>query len=276
MIKINEKTKIATLLKGNPEALEVLVQLSPDFKKLKNPILRKLMAGRTNIAMAAKIGKCSPEDFYAALAPLGFIYEGEENEYANEEKKKKAYKEFLIATKGKEEIYLDARPIINENADPLKIIQQYINKLTTNQYLKLKNSFEPIPLILLLKKQGVDAYVDAVNTDEFDTYFYKVRETEIQTEDIASVGIEDWDAIYEKNKENLLEIDVRHLEMPKPMMTILEHLEQLHDNQVLYVYHKKVPVFLLNELKDRGLEYRIKEVQEGEVYLMIFKEENKC
>lgn len=276
MIKINEKTKIATLLKGNPEALEVLVQLSPDFKKLKNPILRKLMAGRTNIAMAAKIGKCSPEDFYAALAPLGFIYEGEENENANEEKKKKAYMEFLIATKGKEEIYLDARPIINENADPLRIIQQYINKLTTNQYLKLKNSFEPIPLILLLKKQGVDAYVDAVNTDEFDTYFYKVRETEIQTEDIASVGIEDWDAIYEKNKENLLEIDVRHLEMPKPMMTILEHLEQLHDNQVLYVYHKKVPVFLLNELKDRGLEYRIKEVQEGEVYFMIFKEENKC
>ena len=141
MIKINEKTKIATLLKENSEALEVLVQLSPDFKKLKNPILRKLMAGRTNIAMAAKIGKCSPEDFYAALAPLGFIYEGEENEYANEEKKKKAYKEFLIATKGKEEIYLDARPIINENADPLRIIQQYINKLTTNQYLKLKNSF---------------------------------------------------------------------------------------------------------------------------------------
>lgn len=276
MIKINEKTKIATLLKENSEALEVLVQLSPDFKKLKNPILRKLMAGRTNIAMAAKIGKCSPEDFYAALAPLGFIYEGEENENTNEEKKKKANKEFLIATKGKEEIYLDARPIINENADPLRIIQQYINKLTTNQYLKLKNSFEPVPLILLLKKQGIDAYVDAVNTDEFDTYFYKVCESENQTEDIDSVSVEDWNAIYEKNKENLLEIDVRHLEMPKPMMTILEHLEQLYDNQVLYVYHKKAPVFLLNELKDRGLEYRIKEVQEGEVYLMIFKEENKC
>lgn len=226
MIKINEKTKIATLLKENSEALEVLVQLSPDFKKLKNPILRKLMAGRTNIAMAANIGKCSPEDFYTALAPLGFIYEGEENENTNEEKKKKkAYREFLIATKGKEEIYLDARPIINENAVPLRIIQQYINKLTTNQYLKLKNSFEPVPLILLLKKQGIDAYVDAVNTDEFDTYFYKVRESENHTEDIDSVSVEGWDAIYEKNKENLLEIDVRHLEMPKPMMTILEHLE---------------------------------------------------
>ena len=51
------KQKIAALLKQHPDALETIVTLSPDFKKLK-PILRKLMAGRTSIAMASKIGGC--------------------------------------------------------------------------------------------------------------------------------------------------------------------------------------------------------------------------
>src|SRR5690606_27196399 len=55
---INPQTKIATLLKHHPDALETIVMLSPDFKKLRNPILRKLMAGRTSIAMASKIGGC--------------------------------------------------------------------------------------------------------------------------------------------------------------------------------------------------------------------------
>src|SRR5690554_6941064 len=71
-MEINEKTKIAALLKHHPDALETIVKLSPDFKKLRNPVLRALMAGRTTIAMASKIGGCRPEDFFKALAPIGF------------------------------------------------------------------------------------------------------------------------------------------------------------------------------------------------------------
>lgn len=64
---INEKTKIAALLKYHPDALETIVSIAPDFKKLRNPILRKLMAGRTSIAMASKIGGVRPEDFFKAF-----------------------------------------------------------------------------------------------------------------------------------------------------------------------------------------------------------------
>ena len=69
---INAQTKISALLKHHPDALEAIVPLSPDFKKLRNPVLRKLMAGRTSIAMASKIGRCTPEDFFEKLKPLGF------------------------------------------------------------------------------------------------------------------------------------------------------------------------------------------------------------
>jgi len=56
-------------------------------------------------------------------------------------------------------------------------------------------------------------------------------------------------------------------------MTILEALETLPADTALYVHHKRIPVFLLTELKERNFDYRIKEVSEGEVYLLIFKNE---
>ena len=68
-----------------------------------------------------------------------------------------------------------------------------------------------------------------------------------------------------------LELDVRQLQMPLPMQKILEALDELPVGRALFVYHKRVPVFLLPELVDRKLDYRIKEIREGEVHLIIFK-----
>src|SRR5688572_7220648 len=69
---INANTKIGSILKHNPAALEAIVSISPKFEKLRNPILRKLMAGRASVSMASKIGGCRIDDFFRKLAPLGF------------------------------------------------------------------------------------------------------------------------------------------------------------------------------------------------------------
>ena len=55
------------------------------------------------------------------------------------------------------------------------------------------------------------------------------------------------------------------------MLTILEALKNLPLEKALFVYHKRIPVFLLPELADRKLDYRIKEICDGEVQLLIFK-----
>jgi len=59
--------------------------------------------------------------------------------------------------------------------------------------------------------------------------------------------------------------------MPGPMMTILESLNDLPAGYALFVNHKRIPVFLLPELKERNFDYRIKTISEGEVNLLIFK-----
>lgn len=268
---INEQTKIAALLKHHPDALETIITLSPDFKKLRNPILRKLMAGRTSIAMASKIGGCNPEDFFKALAPLGFEVDAHRSGTHEEVSERKPLPDFLKNINSNKIIPFDVREMLAGGADPLKAIQQKVKALNTGEVLQIINTFEPVPLIKLLEKQGFKSHVDFVSHDKVDTYFFKTTESAAPelADDVTTSG--DWDQILKHFENNLVEIDVRHLEMPMPMMTILEALETLPNGKALYVNHKRIPVFLLTELKDRNFDYRIKDVQEGEVYLLIFK-----
>jgi TusA-related sulfurtransferase len=66
-------------------------------------------------------------------------------------------------------------------------------------------------------------------------------------------------------------IDVRELEMPLPMVNILEQLQSIAPGEALFVYHKKVPVFLLPELKERGFEFLIQDTADNKVNLLIFR-----
>ncbi|MCC2598583.1 DUF2249 domain-containing protein [Sphingobacterium sp. FBM7-1] len=272
---VNERTKIATLLKHHPDALETIIKLSPDFKKLRNPILRTLMAGRTTIAMAAKIGGCKPADFFAALTPLGF-----EREYLSpadapkgdlDPQPKPAY---LQHTQPDQFIRFDVREILAKGSDPLKAIQQKVKSISSGQVLVIINSFEPTPLIKLLEKQGFTSYVNPVDTDTIETFFYKINKDDQAAPEVYSPpknNSDDWSTVMKQYEGNCIEVDVRELEMPQPMMTILEQLETLPADHALYVHHKRVPVYLLEELKERAFDYRINDVQAGEVYLLIFR-----
>ena len=269
---INEQTKIATLIKHHPDALETIVTLSPDFKKLRNPILRKLMAGRTSIAMASKIGGCKPEDFFKALQPLGFEVDTKGVIPKEKEPEQKALPIYLKNAKAEQIVNFDVREMLAGGSDPLRDIQLKVKDLKAGEILKIINTFEPVPLVKLLEKQGFQTYVDAISDNLYETYFFKTDGTDSSADLPTEIqNSTDWEQLLQHYKDKLREIDVRHLEMPMPMMTILENLETLPEDRALYVNHKRIPVFLLTELKDRNFDFRIKNIQDGEVYLLIFK-----
>ncbi|MBS1909723.1 MAG: DUF2249 domain-containing protein [Bacteroidetes bacterium] len=268
MTKINAHTKISTLLKDNPKALEAIISLSPKFNKLRNPILRKLMASRTSLAMASKIGGVPIEDFLNKLHSLGF--ETDHSVEAHVEETQNPLPGFLREAKKESIITLDVRPVIESGKDPFNLIIKTVKQVPQGGILKLINSFEPAPLIPILTRQGFEYYVETVSETLVNTYFFKKDNTSItDPEKVASNG--DWQNTLDGFKDQLVTIDVRKMEMPLPMMTILEALEQLPPGKALFVYHKRIPVFLLPELKDRKFEYRINEISEGEVHLLIFK-----
>lgn len=265
---INANTKIATILKQEPDALEAIINISPMFTKLRNPIIRKLMAGRTSLAMAAKAGGCSIADFYDKLKPLGFEID---NETLSVKTAEKSLPHFIISLKPANIIDLDVRPIIASGKDPLHIIIEKIKTIQPGQAIKIINSFEPVPLILLLEKKGFASYTETIKDHLTHTFFYKEKTSVPPEINILTGACKDWHEVLLHFKEHIKTIDVRALEMPLPMVTILNELESLPAEAALFVHHKRIPVFLLPELADRKFDYRIKEICDGEVDILIFK-----
>jgi len=268
MLILNAKTKISAILKQQPDALEAIISISPKFEKLRNPLLRKLMAGRASVGMASKIAGCSIQDFYNKLTPLGFHVDAST---ATEDKNDKQIPDFLVKINPAYITELDVRPVLDNDKDPLTIILEKIKLLQTGQVLKIINSFEPTPLMQLLQKQGFLSYAERVSANLVFTYFYKTNKFQKSVDSINISDIQDWDELMLRFDGNMQILDVRQLEMPLPMHTILEALDILPSRNALFVYHKRIPVFLLPELAERKLEYRIKELTDGSVHILIFK-----
>jgi len=55
-MEINAKSKIGELLKEYPNLIEFLPTLSPVYKKIKNPILRKTLGRTATLEMIAEMG----------------------------------------------------------------------------------------------------------------------------------------------------------------------------------------------------------------------------
>ncbi len=266
-MNINAHTKLSSLLKEKPEVLETIINLSPKFNKLRNSVLRRVIAPRTSILTACKIGDCTVKEFFQKMESMGFKVDHESVIDTGEEEKRN---DIIPNFKEADIVILDVRPVIDSGEDPLRIIMAEVKNLRTGQILKLVNTFEPLPLIKILEKQGFEIYKECINENLVNTYFHKIESKNL-AETNAQNKKEGWEEMFQLFKEKMEAVDVRLLEMPLPMHTILEALQKLPTDKALYVIHKRIPVFLLPELADQGFDYRIKEVAPGEVYMLIFK-----
>lgn len=267
MITINLNTKIGVILKAHPDALEAIISSSPNFNRLRNPLLRKIMASRTTISMASKIGGCLIEDIFSKLEPFGFKID---RSTMGENKSLQNYiPDFIKLTKPENTLELDVRPIIEGGNDPLKIIKEKLKEIKTGQLLKLINSFEPSPLIALLANEGYKTFVETINENLVFAYFYKSGADSVAPATIIQ-NKNDWENILKQFKCTTRELDVRQMEMPKPMLAILKELENLPKGNALLVYHKRIPVFLLSELAEQNFDYSINEIADDVVNMLIF------
>lgn len=264
-MKVSGKTKISALIKEDKSVIDVIASINSHFKKLKNPVLRKVLAPRVTIADAAKIGGVSVELFLNKLNEVGFKIDESVKPKLNENEliKKVVKKEKIIS--------FDVRPIIEKGQDPFKEIMEKIKNIQQNETLEIINSFEPIPLINLLKSKGFESGTERKGGAVY-TYFKKLIQSKDELiSEVKGDTDPDFDTIYKKYVGKMEHIDVRHLEMPEPMTNILMKLEKLQDNYCLLVDHKKIPQFLLPELENRNYNILYNRKTEHHIQLLIFK-----
>lgn len=209
----------------------------------------------------------------------------------------------------KEILAFDVRNILTGGSDPLKEILQKFKTLRENQVLCIINGFVPLPLIRLLEGQKAKAYTETIGPGEYHTYFIPEAGSPpaqnpgsepILTKNLASSvpvitkNLTSSEPIIAPNKspspgifmddqfsfesacatiplDTRHDIDVRALEMPQPMQDILTALERLPKGHALYVFHKRVPVHLLEDLAEQSYEIHITTLSEKDVRLLIIK-----
>lgn len=252
---ITPTTRIGAVIRFNPQAIEALISLSPHFNKLKNPVLRRLLAPRVTIAEAAAIGDCSVRQILGNLALIGFEVDASIIAAETVVEPPDNIKIDLV-------ISHDARPELNAGLDPLNSILEKLSGIKAGQTMLVINSFEPVPLIRILKDQRYAIAVSKKQAGLVCTYITKTNEAGPLTESGAAM-VEDeelFESILRHYNLKFTEVDVREMEIPKPLITILDELEHLQDGEALYVRHRKVPVYLLPELKERNFNYVIKQM----------------
>lgn len=269
---ISAKTKISQLIKYDKKAIDVIASINPHFRKLQNPVLRRLLAPRVNIADAARIGGITVNEFLGELKNNGFEVElNVSDDYKTLELNETKDKTNMMERSNI--IELDVRPILKGGVDPFETIMEKLKELNEDQTLLIINSFEPVPLLNIIKNKG---YIYEVERPEQGVvHAYLKKSDKGKSNDTNPGPFSDtkltFDQVEDKFTGHMKEVDVRDLEMPLPMVTILEELEQIKDSTALYVHHKKLPQYLLPELKDRGYIYVHKEIDENNLKLIIYK-----
>lgn len=165
---ISPKTKVGELLDAYPQLERVLLELSPSFAKLKNPVLRKTVARIASLQQAAIVGGLKVDDLVNRLRKevgQDEIFGEDANSYASASPPKWFSPEKVVHR-------FDASPVINAGESPMADILSQVNKLQPGEILELKTPFVPAPIIDMLKGKGFTSFTLSEG-EEIVTYFVK-------------------------------------------------------------------------------------------------------
>jgi len=159
-IIISPKTKVGELLDHYPELEKVLIEMSPSFEKLRNPVLRKTVARVATLQQIAAVGKLKVEELVSRLRKETGQSEGDES--ADDAGYLSAqipdwFDESKIVTR------YNASPVINAGGSPMTEILQHSHTLKSHEIFELHTPFVPAPIIDMLKSKGFCVY--CVNKD---------------------------------------------------------------------------------------------------------------
>ncbi|GAO30146.1 DUF1858 domain-containing protein [Geofilum rubicundum] len=150
-MQITPKTKIGELLEEWPQLESVLIDISPAFEKLKNPILRRTIGKVATLQQAATIGQIRVDELVLrlreAVGQAGEVHASGETEDVVTE---------LPDWLGDSQVVrsFDATDVINRGESPMAAVLSTARQLGEGEVLELKSPFVPAPLLDMLKEQG--------------------------------------------------------------------------------------------------------------------------
>ncbi|MES0491910.1 MAG: hypothetical protein ABUK01_18085 [Leptospirales bacterium] len=148
----------------------------------------------------------------------------------------------------------DVRELVASGVDPFTEIQKIAKTLKKNEYLKIASDFRPAPLLRHMESKGY-VYEEEKEGDLFFTYFYfeglyKKESGFLELAQNRCVKLKN--DLHSKNRQSVVELDVRDLAAPEPMEKILATIHGNQNLQMVEVIHRKIPYLLVEPLARQG------------------------
>jgi hypothetical protein len=154
-IIISPKTKVGELLDNFPQLESVLMEMSPAFEKLKNPVLRKTVARVATLQQVAVVGGLNVELIVNRLRQevgQGNVDGGNQEPEYLADTAPDWFDNSRITAK------FDASPVINSGGSPMNEILQKTGHLNSGEIFELRTPLVPAPIIDMLKAKGYKVY----------------------------------------------------------------------------------------------------------------------
>ncbi len=164
---ITPKTKVGELLDVYPQLEDILIEMVPTFKKLKNPVLRRTIARVTSLQQAAVVGGIGLDKIINTLRKE-IRQDMDHSHPTNIENTPQP--NWFDATKI--ETTLDARSTIASGGHPLEPVFSGLQEMKEGGIFELITPFVPAPLLDKVKEKGYMVWTKQEG-DAFKNYFVK-------------------------------------------------------------------------------------------------------
>jgi uncharacterized protein (DUF2249 family) len=263
--------KISEVIQAYPDLLFVLIDSAPEFRKLRNPVLRRVQSRLVTVGQAAGIAGLDPNDLVDRLNTSAGIAVEEplpRSMDGGSERATPAPPWVGAASIAQE---LDVRPYQRRGEEPFSAIMAAIRDVPRGQVLLLRNTFEPTPLYDILGQRGFEHWARNLAENDWEILFFNSGSNRpAQTPDKTakpSTPAASWDA-----PTSTLTIDVSELVPPEPMIRILTALEELPAGASLLVHHVRRPMHLYPRLDELGYRHETREIGPDRIELLIEKQ----
>jgi uncharacterized protein (DUF2249 family) len=180
--------------------------------------------------------------------------------------------EFLDRLPETARVDLDVREDVRAGRGPFARIMAAVDALSPEGVLVLRAPFEPVPLYPVLARRGFAHWAESGEAGDWRVWIYREDATADPAAGLPSRATPvDWAGAAPPVTDSTVQLDVRDLEPPLPMVRVLEAVEALGPGQRLDVLHHRRPVFLYPQLEERGCRHATDEPEPGLVRIAIWR-----